>query len=785
MSTGLLARAADFRRHFRVFLACLALSSLCVSLPVAGQERAYITNRNSDDVTVIDLATGTVVATIPVGGVPVGVAVSNGPLVYVANARSRSVSVIDTATLTAVDTIAGGGFSPFALAIHPDDTRLYSVNGVSDTVSVIDTASRAVVATVPVGDGPQGLVATADGQWVYVANLEGDDVSIISTATNTVVATVAVGNQPLAIVEAPGRQRVYVANKITQNLSVIDTTTQSVVDTWPLGAMVSGVVISPDESRLYFAAQNVDQLRVVDLATGTVTGSVGVNDIPYGIDVTPDGTRVYVANYGAVPGNVSVIDTATLTVVDTITVGDGPIAFGEFISSFVPTPPEGVNLSTPTAPVTYAREIRATPAAPAALDNTAGDLNLTVGLGYSFSPDETRYARIECPGLVFDDDAEAVHVGGGSASVGALNGLNSHAIHFSITADDASVGADGLLTVTGGRLITGTDPVDCTYGLYDFPSQAAGGGSHGRVATASGAYLEFAPSTVFTATGLTAVADVEADPAFSAFIASGPTTAATAALAELQYGLATPAPLQPDGTTITLSDLHATGTDGTRIVAEGDFSAAANADGSYTGDALERVYLSGDDASCTPVGGLAASTLSATHAEFPVGDVATDALLCLAPLAGTPIPVADYSASLVAVSAAPSDYAVDDIDALDAGAITRNGTQLQAPLAQLPEGWVSRLVLTNTGTLDRPYAIAVSGETGNLIGTANLTGVVPARGTVVIDLDEVLVSFSGKSRATINVTVAGPNAQIQGQYQIVNPGSGALSNHVMVRPGTN
>ena len=106
----------------------------------------------------------------------------------------------------------------------------------------------------------------------------------------------------------------------------------------------------------------------------------------------------------------------------------------------------------------------------------------------------------------------------------------------------------------------------------------------------------------------------------------------------------------------------------------------------------------------------------------------------------------------------------------------------------LPLMWevnLSRMVLTNTGALDRPYVIAVSGETGNLIGTANLTGIVPARGTVVVDLDDVLVSFSGKRRATLNVTVAGPNAQIQGQYQIVNPGKGTLSNHIMVRPGTN
>ena len=121
------------------------------------------------------------------------------------------------------------------------------------------------------------------------------------------------------------------------------------------------------------------------------------------------------------------------------------------------------------------------------------------------------------------------------------------------------------------------------------------------------------------------------------------------------------------------------------------------------------------------------------------------------------------------------------------GNIVRNGTQLQAPLAQVPGGWISRLVLTNTGNADRAYRIKVLSETGNVVGTDNLTGTVPANGTRVIeDLGKVLTGFSGPNRrATLVVAVSGPNGQIQGLYQIVNPDQGSISNHVLVRPGTN
>jgi YVTN family beta-propeller protein len=52
------------------------------------------------------------------------------------------------------------------------------------------------------------------------------------------------------------------------------------------------------------------------------TGSVGTG--PVKVAVTRDGTRAYVTNGGS--DSISVIDTATDTVTDTIPVGDGPSA---------------------------------------------------------------------------------------------------------------------------------------------------------------------------------------------------------------------------------------------------------------------------------------------------------------------------------------------------------------------------------------------------------------------------------------------------------------------------
>ena len=157
----------------------------------------------SNTVSVIDTATNTVVATVPVGSVPAGVAVTpDGKHAYVTN----FVPGIPARFGDRHGHQHGGGHGPggeLAPLGSPSPrmgntpmSRMMSPT----TVSVIDTATNTVVATVPVGSCPFGVAVTPDGKHAYVANdLSSNTVSVIDTATNTVVATVGVGNSPIAV----------------------------------------------------------------------------------------------------------------------------------------------------------------------------------------------------------------------------------------------------------------------------------------------------------------------------------------------------------------------------------------------------------------------------------------------------------------------------------------------------------------------------------------------------------------------------------------------------------
>ncbi len=254
---------------------------------------AYVANIVSDNVSVIDLATNTVTATVSVGDAPISVAITpDGAFAYVANLRSANVSVIDTATNTVATTVSVGSF-PIAVAITPDGAFAYVVSQGTNNVSVIATATNTVTTTVPVGNGADAVTISPDGAFAYVGNIitapSTGGISVIDTATNTVVATVATSNQPISIAFTPNGNFAYVANFVGSSVSVIDTATITVTATIsdPAARTPAGVAITPDGAFAYTANFNSNNVSVIDTATNTITTLIPGFAGPQGIAITP------------------------------------------------------------------------------------------------------------------------------------------------------------------------------------------------------------------------------------------------------------------------------------------------------------------------------------------------------------------------------------------------------------------------------------------------------------------------------------------------------------------
>jgi len=304
---------------------------------------AYVTQRDarpdepdlcsvSGSVSAIDTTTNEVVATVEVGPAPHGMAIaSNGKKAYVANYgtfpskfdQARCLS--DTVSVLKLDTRTPDGDAD-GKAAHPPK----------------------VVATVTVGRGPLSVAITPDDAEVYVTDfgrdpnlveggVPGHTVSVIQTRSNEVVATIEVGKLPAGVAIAPDGQRAYVTSRGNNNVWVLDTATHTVITKVDVQIEPANVVFTPDGRRAYVANFGSNSVSVIDTATTTVVPvpdgeAIKVGVVPIGLAITPDGARVYVVNVNFSPvlppplGDVSVIDTATNTVVDTVVVGAGPRA---------------------------------------------------------------------------------------------------------------------------------------------------------------------------------------------------------------------------------------------------------------------------------------------------------------------------------------------------------------------------------------------------------------------------------------------------------------------------
>ena len=310
---------------------CDSIQKLNLTIYQSQTPKAYIPNSGSNNVSVINLLTNTVIGNINVGDKPIGVAVSkDGNRAYVVNQESSNVSVINTHDNTFIGSFPVGS-SPIGIAISPNGNIAYTASIDSNLVTVSNTTSMTTIATIATGTSPFFVAITPDGSKVYVTNNSSNNVNVISTSTNTITATIAVGNSPRGIAVSIDGSKVYVVNSGSNNVSVINTSTNTVIATIPVGNFPIGVVASPDGSRVCVSNNTSNTVSIINTTSNTVVLTIPVGTAPRGVSYSNDGSRLYVVNTNS--NNVSVINTSINTVSNTIAVGNAPYSVGNFISS--------------------------------------------------------------------------------------------------------------------------------------------------------------------------------------------------------------------------------------------------------------------------------------------------------------------------------------------------------------------------------------------------------------------------------------------------------------------
>jgi len=334
----------------------------------SGKGEVFVANSVSYNVSVINDASHKVVATVAVGPDPLGAAYdSRKGEVFVTNSGNSSVSVISDATNTVVAWV-GVGSSPWAVAYDPAKSEVFVASLSSNNVSVINDTLNRVVATMAVGSGPAGVAYDSAKGEGFVTNSGSSNVSVISDATNTVVATVAVGIAPTSVAFDPAKSEAFVANDGSDNMSVISDATNTVVATRTAGNSPYGQSLAYDSGKgeVFFANFSSDNVSVINDTLNTVVATVAVGSGPVGVAYDSANGEVFVANSGS--SNVSVISDVPL--VATLSPGTATIHAGESTTLTL-------GFSGGVTPVTWTLEMNGSPA----------NISTVGGNSFDFAPD--------------------------------------------------------------------------------------------------------------------------------------------------------------------------------------------------------------------------------------------------------------------------------------------------------------------------------------------------------------------------------------------------------------
>jgi YVTN family beta-propeller protein len=259
---------------------------------------------------------------------------------YLGNSLGGDISVVAIPSHKVVGTIPAT-----VVGNHPDDV-IASRNGdvlyisrldVNDVIAV-STATEQVLWRTEVPGVPNHLTLSADEQFLYVPVYDKGLLAVIDTKTHQVVTTIEVGKGPHGTQLGPSGKFVYVGNMESNDVAIVEVGSHRLVKRVKVPEGVRPFQLSRDEKYLYAQLSKLHGFVIVDLAGDSVLRTVALptngKKLPeatlqlshyvmnHGLGISPDG-KYLVAN-GSLIGITAIYSLPKLELLGTVPVGREP-----------------------------------------------------------------------------------------------------------------------------------------------------------------------------------------------------------------------------------------------------------------------------------------------------------------------------------------------------------------------------------------------------------------------------------------------------------------------------
>src|SRR5262249_11273062 len=243
--------------------------------PKSGGPRGYVSNEDSNDISIIDSATDEVTATIFVGKRPRGLRLSpDGTMLLVA--------------------LSGSPKEPPGAR---SDAGRPPADRAADGIALVDVASEKLVRTIPSGKDPECFDFTPDGKLLYVSNEEAAQASVVDVPSGNILKTIPPHHEPEGVTMMPTGDVVYVTSEAGNKVFAIGTKDNRVKATIETDPRPRAVAFTPDGTRGYITEEQGSSITVVDAKKHKASSHIkleGTTQKPMGAVSSADGKTVYV-----------------------------------------------------------------------------------------------------------------------------------------------------------------------------------------------------------------------------------------------------------------------------------------------------------------------------------------------------------------------------------------------------------------------------------------------------------------------------------------------------------